>query len=213
MNELTAAQRRFLQALSESELASQYYLSGGTALSAFYLHHRRSEDLDFFTPDAVDSSAVLRLASAVAEGPIVPRRHEGRLGLIVPIGSETVRVEFVRYDHPPIEPPAPQLGSLRVDGLRDILANKLSAIVDRAEAKDFVDVYFLIKRAGLSLEQGIEDTKRKFGWPALELLLQSAFLKAERLTAWPEVEPPIDVEELRRAFRAWAKGLIRLEDE
>ncbi len=30
-------------------MAEVYYLSGGTALSAFYLEHRHSEDLDFFS--------------------------------------------------------------------------------------------------------------------------------------------------------------------
>jgi hypothetical protein len=122
-------------------------------------------------------------------------------------------VEFVRYDHPAVEPPTPKLGDLRVDGLRDILANKLSALVDRNEPKDFADVYCLIERAGLSLEQGIVDGKAKFGWPALELLLQSAFLRIDRMTDWPELDPPVDLDDARRAFRGWAKSLIRLDDD
>ncbi|MBI2389828.1 MAG: nucleotidyl transferase AbiEii/AbiGii toxin family protein [Deltaproteobacteria bacterium] len=212
MNDLSAAQRAFLEAFTRSDLASQYYLSGGTALSAFYLHHRTSEDLDLFTRGAVDSSALLRLVGSVAEGPVVPRRLADRFGFIVPLRGETVRVEFVRYDHPAIEAPAARFGALRVDGLRDILANKLSAIVDRNEPKDFADVYCLLSRAGLSLEQGIADAKAKFGWPALELL-QSAFLRIDQMTDWPALDPPADVEEARRAFRGWARSLIRLEDD
>lgn len=213
MNDLTEAQRIFLEAFTKSGLASEYYLSGGTALSAFHLHHRVSEDLDFFTRGPVDSAAVLRLVSSVAEGPVVPRRIADRFGFIVPLAGERVRVEFVRYDHPAVEPPTPRLGALRVDGLRDILANKLSALVDRNEPKDFADVYVLLRRAGLSLEQGIADAKAKFGWPALELLLQSAFLRMDRPTHWPRLDPPVDLDDVRRAFRGWAKSLITLEDE
>jgi len=39
-------------------LARQFYLTGGTALAAFYLHHRYSEDLDFFSETEFDISGV-----------------------------------------------------------------------------------------------------------------------------------------------------------
>ena len=35
--------------LSELPEINAFYLTGGTALSAFYLNHRKSNDLDFFT--------------------------------------------------------------------------------------------------------------------------------------------------------------------
>jgi predicted nucleotidyltransferase component of viral defense system len=213
MHDLTDAQRTLLDAISKSELADRFYLSGGTALAAFYLHHRHSDDLDLFTRDRFESRTVLEVVEAIAEGPVVPVRREHRFGLLVPLRGETVRVEFVQYDHPFVEPPLPTLGALRVDGLRDILANKLSAMVDRSEAKDFADVYFLLERQRMSLEQGIADATAKFGWPAMHLLLQSAFLKIEGMTAWPVLSPPVAIEEARTAFRRWAKSLIRLDDE
>ena len=40
--------------------ASVFYLTGGTALSAFYLHHRLSEDLDFFTESDVETEMASR---------------------------------------------------------------------------------------------------------------------------------------------------------
>lgn len=45
---LTEKQVRLMELLPE-EILSAFYLTGGTALSAFYLEHRVSEDLDFFT--------------------------------------------------------------------------------------------------------------------------------------------------------------------
>lgn len=211
--DLTAAQRRLLEAIAQSDLADRFYLTGGTALSAFYLHHRRSDDLDLFSRERFESRAILEVVERLADGPVMPVRREHRLGLLVPLAGETVRVEFVQYDHPSIEPPLATIGALRVDGLRDILANKLSAIVDRTEAKDFADVYFLLERTGMSLAQGIADATAKFGWPAMDLLLQSAFLKLEELDAWPELTPPVTVEAARAAFRGWARSLIRLTEE
>ena len=49
-NVLTPLQQQVLVALFDNGLADRgYYLTGGTALSAFYLQHRYSDDLDFFT--------------------------------------------------------------------------------------------------------------------------------------------------------------------
>jgi hypothetical protein len=36
---------------AEEVFARSFYLTGGTALAAFYLFHRYSDDLDFFTND------------------------------------------------------------------------------------------------------------------------------------------------------------------
>ena len=40
--------------LAEPTVAQHFFLTGGTALSVFYLHHRYSNDLDLFTRDAVN---------------------------------------------------------------------------------------------------------------------------------------------------------------
>ena len=37
------------------KLNKQFYFTGGTALSAIYLHHRESEDLDFFSESDFDN--------------------------------------------------------------------------------------------------------------------------------------------------------------
>ncbi len=48
-------QRELLLKLLENEVIEQaFFLSGGTALSVFYLGHRISEDLDFFTKSDVN---------------------------------------------------------------------------------------------------------------------------------------------------------------
>src|SRR3990172_6621286 len=39
-------------------LSSRFYFSGGTALSAFYLQHRYSQDLDFFSYDKFENQVI-----------------------------------------------------------------------------------------------------------------------------------------------------------
>jgi predicted nucleotidyltransferase component of viral defense system len=52
---LTDRQVAFLKAVGESSIAKNFYLTGGTALTAFYLGHRYSEDLDFFSETEIDT--------------------------------------------------------------------------------------------------------------------------------------------------------------
>src|SRR3989344_8189249 len=51
---LTREQQIILSEVSKESYFTIFYFTGGTALSAFYLQHRYSEDLDFFSEDKFD---------------------------------------------------------------------------------------------------------------------------------------------------------------
>ncbi|MDI6754231.1 MAG: nucleotidyl transferase AbiEii/AbiGii toxin family protein [Thermodesulfobacteriota bacterium] len=48
---ITPIQKNLLYDIGQIREASYFYLTGGTALAEFYLGHRRSYDLDFFTAE------------------------------------------------------------------------------------------------------------------------------------------------------------------
>jgi predicted nucleotidyltransferase component of viral defense system len=73
MNLLTPLQRKLLHEIGNSPLRDEFYLTGGTALAALYLHHRYSVDLDLFTESPV----------AMAHVPPIMRQIADRLGLEV----------------------------------------------------------------------------------------------------------------------------------
>ena len=50
---LTPQQIHFIRLFLNSELKHFFRLTGGTALSAFYLEHRLSEALDFFSTEKI----------------------------------------------------------------------------------------------------------------------------------------------------------------
>ena len=55
---LTKEQQIILAQVKKEPFFEQFYFTGGTALSAFYLQHRYSEDLDFFTQRKFDTQDI-----------------------------------------------------------------------------------------------------------------------------------------------------------
>jgi len=141
---------------------SPFYLTGGTALSRGYYNHRYSDDLDYFVNDHPD---FLRISDRQIE----------RIGAIftdlkislkdinfcrIFVAEEKLKIELIN-DVPS------HIGTLGnhavlgvIDSKENILANKITAIVDRSLPKDIVDIYFLLKD-GLSLRQSLLDAKSK----------------------------------------------------
>ncbi|MGH7830820.1 MAG: nucleotidyl transferase AbiEii/AbiGii toxin family protein [Candidatus Binatia bacterium] len=141
-----------------------FFLTGGTALSAFYLRHRYSQDLDLFTLDSeafdraplymADSAAKLTaLADSLQTAPQFRRYRLSR-------GEQSVIVDFVREVAPQISEQKNRIEGITVDTLEEITANKICALLSRAEIKDYVDLYFL-DRAGYPLEKHIEAAQKK----------------------------------------------------
>jgi hypothetical protein len=119
-------------------------LVGGTAL-ALQLGHRQSIDLDFFGNfDAVRKDVIDAIKQA---GFAVQINNEGESILLCEV--DTVKVDIVRYKYEWLETTVEEDG-IRMAGLKDIAAMKLSAIAGRGSKKDFVDMYFLLQYFSLS---------------------------------------------------------------
>ena len=114
----------------------------GTSL-ALQIGHRKSIDLDLFglfEPDIVTISALLR---DVGDVTLLKKTPNIFIHLI-----DNVKVDFVNYSYPWIEK-ALLKDDLRLAGDKDIGAMKLSAITGRGSKKDFIDLYFLLKKYSL----------------------------------------------------------------
>lgn len=75
-------------------------------------------------------------------------------------GEERCIVDLVIDPTPRADPGEHRLGSIRVDTPREIAANKLCAVLGRAEIRDLVDLMFLL-RSGLGLREALADAERK----------------------------------------------------
>jgi len=71
-----------------------------------------------------------------------------------------------------LAPEKADFGAIRVDTLREIIANKLTTLLSRSEMKDVVDLYFL-EQAGHDILSSIPDAQAKDGgWdPAVVSML------------------------------------------
>ena len=142
------AQREVLSGLSRNEKISNFFfLTGGTALSAFYLAHRVSEDLDLFSKEKADLADIDFWISRTWPGETVPvRRSRGFLSVLI----RDVKVDIV-YDQlaAPGNRKRADLGegrSIAIDTIDNIASNKLTTLVSRTEPKDFIDFYFIRRR-------------------------------------------------------------------
>jgi predicted nucleotidyltransferase component of viral defense system len=145
MADLSALQREVLQAFFAREKG--FFLTGGAALTGFYLHHRPTDDLDLFTDRADAFERGPRALGEVAAS--LGAKLEVRMDspdfkrYALARGADLVVVDLVHDRVPQLVPNKAEIGGVRIDPVGEILANKLTTLVSRQEERDLVDVYFL----------------------------------------------------------------------
>lgn len=205
----THIQKRFLDEIRhEPYLIGKFYLTGGTALAACYLNHRESEDIDLFIDTPFDSATVMatmtRITAHLKVKATLATIHERlRYDLAFPNG-QLLKIDFVFYDFKHLEP-VNHLDTLAVDSIGDIAVNKLLALSQRTASKDFVDLYFLLKKYTVwDLRQSVE---HKFKLDIDPFYLSALFSKAEELTDMPIMKKKLTLEVLKKFFLKEAKTL------
>lgn len=128
-------------------------LVGGTGLALQY-GHRISVDLDIFgsIPEEVDE--MRKILRHIGELRIIKETAHIRLCLI-----DGIKVDFVDYQYPWIDDAMEEDG-IRIASDKDIAAMKINGIQGRGTKKDFIDLYFILKRHSLS--EIINYYKRKY---------------------------------------------------
>lgn len=185
-----------------------FYFTGGTALSAFYLRHRYSDDLDFFSEKKFDNQVIFTLVQEWS------KKHNFTLkaevievmyvfNLIFP-QNIPVKVDFSYYPYKRIET-RNKIDGVVIDSLLDIAINKIVTISQRTDVKDFVDLYFLLQQT--SVWDLIEGAKIKFKIQIEPFLLASDFLKVEDFTFLPRMIMPLKLDDLKIFYRQKAKDL------
>ncbi len=141
---------------------SPFYLTGGTALSRGYYQHRYSDDLDYFVNDHADFERICerqieKLKKIFSDIKIVLKDKNF---CRVFVGDEKLKIEMINDvpSHSGTLVEHPVLGL--IDSKENIIANKLTAVVDRSVPKDIVDIYLLLKD-GLNLKKALVNAESK----------------------------------------------------
>ncbi|MCA9594661.1 MAG: nucleotidyl transferase AbiEii/AbiGii toxin family protein [Myxococcales bacterium] len=159
---LTPLQQALLSGFFARE--RRFFLTGGGALAGYYFGHRTTEDIDLFTPPGPtleEASQVLQEAASEAGATLEPQRTFPEFRrLLARRGDETCIVDLVIDRAPIIDDDKPVRDGVRVDSLREIAANKLCAVIGRAEIKDLVDLQVLLTH-GIELGAAVLDAEKK----------------------------------------------------
>lgn len=181
---LNEKQKLFLKMLPR-DILEIFYLTGGTALSAFYLEHRLSNDLDFFTEDEEQMPQVEYLAKLMhglkgRKGIRFERLFDRRIFAVTFEDGDTLKVEFTSYPFPSVQDRT-KVENLTVDSPLNIVTGKLVALSDRYDPKDFVDIYGVLKRFGWPMAELVEKTEERFGVKGLRFLIPERLLLVRRI--------------------------------
>jgi len=193
-----------------------FYLTGGTALAMFYLHHRKSRDLDFFTStEEIVLPFSHRLEERLRAGGMSVERQRGLhsfVELIVEQKGESTLIQLAQDSPFRFEPPQlfQDYPELKVDNLVDLASNKLLALFGRATLRDFIDIYVLVQKGHFRQKELMERAQRKD--PGFDpYWLAVAF---ERIRTFREDSPemlmlltPIPFQELQMFFDRWREEL------
>ena len=215
---LTTEQLDFLEyAQAQASIIKNFYLTGGTALSEFYFQHRLSEDIDLFSEKEVNAAAVEAfLQGASTKLGISKIIKQNFLGLYMYQlkykNGITLKVDFSYYPFPKIEKGV-YFGKLEVSSMYDIAVNKIHTIASRTRARDYIDMFFIIKNSDQPVDKYLEklrmDSKAKFDWPLENKNLVAAFLKVKDLKDedFPRMLVSFDKTEMEKFFLDLAKSL------
>lgn len=217
MEILTSLQKRVIILYSELSDREAFYLTGGTALSAFFLKHRKSLDLDFFTnTEELITPFSQKLEASLKEDELEVKRLTGFhsfVELSVKSSEDSTVIHFALDSPFKVEQPfkSESFPELRIDSLLDIATNKILALFGRAALRDFIDVYFLVKerfaKNELIEKAGLKDPGFDLYWLGVAM---------ERIDEFSDDSPDLHLltrqcamSELKEFFKSWRKEIAK----
>lgn len=145
--------KSILAKIAKMDFIDKFYLAGGTAL-AVQIGHRESVDLDFFS---YTKFYVHKLKQELSMAGILAVDYEDDDTLVGML--DDVKISFFHYSYEQSYALV-KFEDIFLASEQDIAAMKLDTISARGSKKDFVDIYFLLKK--YSLNQLVEFFENKY---------------------------------------------------
>lgn len=199
---------------SEEQIIENFYFTGGTALSEFYLKHRLSEDIDLFSeykevdPNATEAF-LRRVSKRLGIKEVKPSQFLGIVSyLLIFEDRETLKVDFNYYPFPRINK-GKKYKNLDIDSLYDIAVNKVHTLFMKPRSRDYVDLYcIMITEKDYTLDKLILDAKAKFDWDIDRLNLGSQFIRVREFKRdYPKMLIPFSYYKMEFFFLSQARQL------
>ncbi len=210
---LTANQQQFLSVVDKNpSLYTHFYFTGGTCLSEYYLQHRFSEDLDFFSENEFNSTDISSLLKKeqknIGYKEIDFQQSFNRnIYQIIYNNSDILKVEFTYFPFQRIDTTSKK-NNIFIDSLKDIAVNKVFTIMQNPRGRDFYDIYFILKKHPEWLMEDLLKLARiKFDFRIDYLQFGANLLKVETLKDDPILSDKIDHNEIQLFFLEESKKI------
>ncbi len=195
----------------ENAVSDIFYLGGGTALAEFYLHHRYSEDLDFFSEKEFNPFAITVLLKKIQKEAGIKKveytQNFNRSFFFLELENEKIKTEFTYYPFIRIEKKN-KIGNLYIDSLLDIAVNKVFTIYQTPRSRDFIDLYCILqKEKNWTLDDLIKKAQIKFDNHIDPIQLGSQYMKVTELKDYPKMLIDIQKKNWQEFFIQEAKKL------
>ncbi|SRR5258708_2621504 len=160
--------KKFVENIKGSDFPPLTYLAGGTAI-ALQIGHRKSFDLDFFTPTEFKENQWEQKFVQDWDFKIIQRDWQTLTGEI-----KNIKFSLFYYKYKLINQIL-KFKNISIASLEDLSAMKLDTIISRSTKRDFIDIYYLAKKFGMNkLFKFYED---KYGnLEEKELMIKKALL-------------------------------------
>lgn len=209
---LKPVHRRFLEAVNQQKhLTKNYYWTGGTVLSEFYLHHRDSEDIDLFTEDKevylpTIKTFIEKFSQQTKAMKVAHTTYLGLESFKLKYPDFIFKVDFNFYPFPRINK-GKKWKNIQVDSLLDIAVNKVHTISMRPRTRDFVDLFFIQKTKQWDLQYLILQAKAKFDWHIDPIQLGHKMAQVVNRKDLPRMLVSFNPKEMEDFFLGLAKSL------
>ena len=185
-------QIEILKLFFATSFAKPFFLTGGTALSAFYLAHRDSKDLDFFSLDKYDPQQLEVVISDIAQ--------KMDCEVFTKVKSDTYneiylenksknwkqRIDVVK-EQPKRFGEVVDVDGVKVDSLDNIGSNKITAIFGRLEIKDYIDLYSIVTQTEYTFDELFELARHK-DLGLSEFYFANTIADISQIKIWPDLK-------------------------
>jgi len=208
---LTDWQKDLLSGFFASPISKEFYLTGGTALSAFYFAHRESKDFDLFSSGPFDMQRMSSTWKEIADscGATISEKVSTQTYKELYITDKTgsiQRIDIVREQSVHFGKLA-MIDGIPVDSLENIGSNKITAIFNRLEPKDYIDLYCITHESSWTFEQLFPFAQKKdLGLDPF--LFAYSLSNVAKIDVWPMLRKPIKPKHIQQYFEDLSRTVL-----
>lgn len=205
-------QIKLLSLFFASPFAKPFFFTGGTALSAFYLAHRESQDLDFFSlqpfdtlalrttmreiADKTDSTVTMNIQSQTYNEIFLENRKKGWTQKVDIVQEQPKHFGEIAY-----------IDNIPVDSIENIATNKILTVFGRLEPKDYIDLFAIFTQTHLSFEEMFTLAKQK-DTGLSEFYFANTIADVDKFETLPKMKTSFDKDAFVKFYKDLSRKLL-----